>query len=97
MNKDEYEFTTEQLESLMENQCPKMHTAQEMLYFLKSRQQPEPDESKCEKILKAIETELKPGEAVEAVTQYGEYTRNALPYDVAPHHRLHRSPHDHRR
>ena len=79
MNKDEYEFTTEQLESLMENQCPKMHTAQEMLYFLKSRQQPEPDESKCEKILKAIETELKPGEAVEAVTQYGEYTRNALP------------------
>ena len=79
MNKDEYEFTTDQLESLMENQCPKMHTAQEMLYFLKSRQQPEPDESKCEKILKAIETELKPGEAVEAVTQYGEYTRNALP------------------
>ncbi|SCH22016.1 transcriptional repressor DicA [uncultured Clostridium sp.] len=79
MNKDEYEFTTEQLESLMENQCPKMHTAQEMLYFLKSRQQPEPDESKCEKILKAIETELKSGEAVEAVTQYGEYTRNALP------------------
>ena len=79
MNKDEYEFTTEQLESLMENQCPKMHTAQEMLYFLKSRQQPEPDESKCEKILKAIETELKPGEAVEADTQYGEYTRNALP------------------
>ena len=79
MNKDEYEFTTEQLESLMENQCPKMNTAQEMLYFLKSRQQPEPDESKCEKILKAIETELKPGEAVEAVTQYGEYTRNALP------------------
>ena len=79
MNKDEYKFTTEQLESLMENQCPKMHTAQEMLYFLKSRQQPEPDESKCEKILKAIETELKPGEAVEAVTQYGEYTRNALP------------------
>lgn len=79
MNKDEYEFTTEQLENLMENQCPKMHTAQEMLYFLKSRQQPEPDESKCEKILKAIETELKPGEAVEAVTQYGEYTRNALP------------------
>lgn len=79
MNKDEYEFTTGQLESLMENQCPKMHTAQEMLYFLKSRQQPEPDESKCEKILKAIETELKPGEAVEAVTQYGEYTRNALP------------------
>lgn len=79
MNKDEYEFTTEQLESLMENQCPKMHTAQEMLYFLKSRQQPEPDESKCEKILKAIETELKPGEAVELVTQYGEYTRNALP------------------
>ena len=79
MNKDEYEFTTEQLESLMENQCPKMHTAQEMLYFLKSRQQPEPDESKCEKILKAIEAELKPGEAVELVTQYGEYTRNALP------------------
>ena len=79
MNKDEYEFTTDQLESLMENQCPKMHTAQEMLYFLKSRQQPEPDESKCEKILKAIETELKPGEAVELVTQYGEYTRNALP------------------
>ena len=79
MNKDEYKFTTEQLESLMENQCPKMHTAQEMLYFLKSRQQPEPDESKCEKILKAIETELKPGEAVELVTQYGEYTRNALP------------------
>ena len=79
MNKDEYEFTTEQLESLMENQCPKMHTAQEMLYFLKSRQQPEPDESKCEKILKAIETELKSGEAVELVTQYGEYTRNALP------------------
>ena len=79
MNKDEYEFTTEQLESLMENQCPKMHTAQEMLYFLKSRQQPEQDESKCEKILKAIETELKSGEAVEAVTQYGEYTRNALP------------------
>ena len=79
MNKDEYKFTTEQLESLMENQCPKMHTAQEMLYFLKSRQQPEPDESKCEKILKAIETELKPGEAVEAVIQYGEYTRNALP------------------
>lgn len=79
MKKDEYEFTTDQLESLMENQCPKMHTAQEMLYFLKSRQQPEPDESKCEKILKAIETELKSGEAVEAVTQYGEYTRNALP------------------
>lgn len=79
MNKEEYEFTTDQLESLMENQCPKMHTAKEMLYFLKSRQQPEPDESKCEKILKAIETELKPGEAVEAVTQYGEYTRNALP------------------
>ena len=79
MNKDEYKFTTEQLESLMENQCPKMHTAQEMLYFLKSRQQPEPDESKCEKILKAIEAELKPGEAVELVTQYGEYTRNALP------------------
>ena len=79
MNKDEYEFTTDQLESLMENQCPKMHTAQEMLYFLKSRQQPEPDESKCEKILKAIETELKPGEAVELVTQYSEYTRNALP------------------
>ena len=79
MNKDEYEFTTEQLDSLMENQCPKMHTAQEMLYFLKSRQQPEPDESKCEKILKAIETELKSGEAVELVTQYGEYTRNALP------------------
>ena len=79
MNKDEYKFTTEQLESLMENQCPKMHTAQEMLYFLKSRQQPEPDESKCEKILKVIETELKPGEAVELVTQYGEYTRNALP------------------
>ena len=79
MNKDEYKFTTEQLESLMENQCPKMHTAQEMLYFLKSRQQPEPDESKCEKILKAIETELKPGEAVELVTQYGEYTRNVLP------------------
>ena len=79
MNKDEYEFTTEQLESLMENQCPKMHTAQEMLYFLKSRQQPEPDESKCEKILKAIEAELKSGEAVELVTQYGEYTRNALP------------------
>ena len=79
MNKDEYEFTTDQLESLMENQCPKMHTAHEMLYFLKSRQQPEPDESKCEKILKAIETELKPGEAVELVTQYGEYTRNALP------------------
>lgn len=79
MNKDEYEFTTDQLESLMENQCPKMHTAQEMLYFLKSRQQPEPDEGKCEKILKAIEAELKPGEAVELVTQYGEYTRNALP------------------
>ncbi len=79
MNKDEYEFTTEQLESLMENQCPKMNTAQEMLYFLKSRQQPEPDESKCEKILKAIEAELTPGEAVELVTQYGEYTRNALP------------------
>ena len=79
MNKDEYEFTTDQLESLMENQRPKMHTAQEMLYFLKSRQQPEPDESKCEKILKAIEDALKPGEAVELVTQYGEYTRNALP------------------
>lgn len=79
MNKDEYEFTTDQLESLMENQCPKMHTAHEMLYFLKSRQQPEPDEGKCEKILKAIEAELKPGEAVELVTQYGEYTRNALP------------------
>ena len=79
MNKDEYEFTTDQLESLMENQRPKMHTAQEMLYFLKSRQQPEPDEGKCEKILKAIEAELKPGEAVELVTQYGEYTRNALP------------------
>lgn len=79
MNKDEYEFTTDQLESLMENQCPKMHTAHEMLYFLKSRQQPEPDESKCEKILKAIEDALKPGEAVELVTQYGEYTRNALP------------------
>ena len=79
MNKDEYKFTTEQLESLMENQCPKMHTAQEMLYFLKSRQQPEPDESKCEKILKAIETELKPGEAVELAPPYGEYTRNALP------------------
>lgn len=79
MNKEEYEFTTDQLESLMENQCPKMHTAKEMLYFLKSRQQPEPDESKCEKILKAIETELKPAEAVELVTQYGEYTRNALP------------------
>ncbi len=79
MNKDEYEFTTDQLESLMENQRPKMHAAQEMLYFLKSRQQPEPDEGKCEKILKAIEAELKPGEAVELVTQYGEYTRNALP------------------
>lgn len=79
MNKDEYEFTTDQLESLMENQRPKMHTAQEMLYFLKSRQQPEPDEGKCEKILKAIEAELKPGETVELVTQYGEYTRNALP------------------
>ncbi len=79
MNKDEYEFTTDQLESLMENQCPKMHTAHEMLYFLKSRQQPEPDEGKCEKILKAIEDALKPGEAVELVTQYGEYTRNALP------------------
>ena len=79
MNKDEYKFTTEQLESLMENQCPKMHTAQEMLYFLKSRQNPEPDENKCLKILKAIEAELQPGEAVELVTQYGEYTRNALP------------------
>ena len=79
MNKEEYEFTTDQLESLMENQCPKMHTAKEMLCFLRSRQQPEPDESKCEKILKVIEAELKPGEAVELVTQYSEYTRNALP------------------
>ena len=79
MNKEEYEFTTDQLESLMENQCPKMHTAKEMLCFLRSRQQPEPDESKCENILKVIEAELKSGEAVELVTQYSEYTRNALP------------------
>ena len=79
MNKDEYEFTTDQLESLMENHYPSMHTAEEMLCFLESRQQPEPDVNKCLKILKAIETELKPGEAVELVTQYGEYTRNALP------------------
>lgn len=79
MNKDEYEFTTDQLESLMENHYPSMHTAEEMLCFLESRQQPEPDENKCLKILKAIEAELQPGEAVELVTQYGEYTRNALP------------------
>lgn len=79
MNKDEYEFTTDQLESLMENHHPSMHRAEEMLHFLESRQQPEPDENKCLKILKAIEAELQPGETVELVTQYGEYTRNALP------------------
>lgn len=84
MNKDEYEFTTDQLESLMENHYPSMHTAEEMLCFLESRQQPEPDVNKCLKILKAIETELKPGEAVELVTQYGEYTRNALPMMFHP-------------
>lgn len=79
MNKDEYKFTTEQLESLMENHYPSMHTAEEMLHFLESRQNPEPDANKCLKILKAVEAELKPGETVDVVTQYEEYTRNALP------------------
>ena len=78
-NKVEYDFTTEQLESLMENHHPSMHTAEEMLHFLESRQNPEPDANKCLKILRAIEAELKPGETVEVVTQYEEYSRNALP------------------
>lgn len=79
MNKDEFNYTTEQLNSLMNAQSPKLRTAKEMLRFLKSHQNPEPDEKKCEKILNAIETELEPEETVSLVVQYSEYRRNALP------------------